>query len=71
LSLAALLPPPPPDSDSGVFPVQPARRTPAPMNATAVDVTRRYPRCLVADNVLSSLSPHWRRRQVVVLHVRW
>src|SRR4051794_36204809 len=54
LSLAALLPPPPPEL-SGVFPVHPARRTPAPMNATAVDVTRRYPRCLVADNVLSSL----------------
>src|SRR3954466_12586339 len=54
LSLAALLPPPPPEL-SGVFPVQPARRTPAPMNATAVDVTRRYPRCLDADNGLSSL----------------
>jgi hypothetical protein len=51
-----LLPPPSPEL-SGVFPVQPASRTPAPMNATAVDETRRYPRCLVADNVLSSLSP--------------
>jgi hypothetical protein len=40
LSLAALLPPPPPEL-SGVFPVQPASRTPTPTSATAVDPTRR------------------------------
>src|SRR4051812_29970757 len=34
---------------AGVFPVQPARRAPAPTSATAVVVRRRNPRCLVAD----------------------
>src|SRR3954453_18036446 len=48
LLLEALLPPPLPEL-SGVFPVQPARRAPTPTIATAVDVRRRYPRCLVAD----------------------
>src|SRR3954453_1818998 len=48
LLLVALLPPLLPEL-AGVFPVQPARRAPAPTSATAVVVRRRYPRCLVAD----------------------
>ena len=70
LSLAATLPPPSSPDSSGVLPVQAVMSTPTPISAAAVDVRRRYGRCLAADMYLSSVSPSWRRRQVVCGVVR-
>src|SRR4051812_13103635 len=50
LSLTALLPPLLLSPElSGVLPVQAVRSTPTPISAAAVDVRRRYGRCLDAD----------------------